>query len=516
MKKISKRLLLSSCAAGVLAWASAPAQAQNPQCPTRQQGDSTNACASTAFVQGAVAGGPSGSGAVIIANNPPYNAVCNGSAPASAAIQAAINAGIASGAAVRFHGNCFLNATLTINSAVDFGGTYIGYGLSQAQGHEVFTTGSYLTVAPNINGFTITTPKPVNLQNFAMSPPPATASTGVGIFVTDASYVNQGSIFSNLYITAFADCINFENAGTWTIRDTFITACTTSAVRIRDVFNPDGGDSSMYNVTINGSAGVDSIIQESSGGLKLSGSKINGGRVGLNINLANGANTGILEVVGTSIEGVNIPINLQRQGATGAYQAVQIVGNHLRGDTAGIQVPTDPTAAWLTGVNIAGNSIICAASCINIDSTIGLSIGPNVIWNTGGGTPNPIILQTSVSNAYVATQTLIGNFSAPVYNGTGIKVELRNSITTPTVSGCGAGPVGSVSGTSASGVITIGGGVTGCTLNFAAGTWLNTVHCTLTNHAGTGVIYNSPSLLALPITGGVAAGNLVDYTCNGY
>jgi hypothetical protein len=58
MKKTLKGLLLSSCA--TLAWASAPAQAQNPQCPTRPFGDSTNACASTAFVQGAVSGGPGG------------------------------------------------------------------------------------------------------------------------------------------------------------------------------------------------------------------------------------------------------------------------------------------------------------------------------------------------------------------------------------------------------------------------------------------------------------------------
>src|SRR5262245_14735458 len=49
--------------AAALLW-SFPAQAQNPTCPTRPPGDSTNACASTAFVQNALGGGGGGASAI--------------------------------------------------------------------------------------------------------------------------------------------------------------------------------------------------------------------------------------------------------------------------------------------------------------------------------------------------------------------------------------------------------------------------------------------------------------------
>lgn len=107
-----KKLLLATIA---LIFASSSAWAQNPVCPTRPFGDSTNACASTAFVQGAAGGSipflnlrftQTGTGAVsetldgMYRNNifypemfadTPNSAVC-GIADAGPAIQRAINA----------------------------------------------------------------------------------------------------------------------------------------------------------------------------------------------------------------------------------------------------------------------------------------------------------------------------------------------------------------------------------------------------------------------------------------
>lgn len=61
-------VFLSAVVAGVLysACGIAQAPAQNPTCPTRPTGDSTNACASTAFVQGAVGPSCTGLGAFVV------------------------------------------------------------------------------------------------------------------------------------------------------------------------------------------------------------------------------------------------------------------------------------------------------------------------------------------------------------------------------------------------------------------------------------------------------------------
>lgn len=65
----------------------------NPNCivPTRPMGDSTNAAASTAFVQASVGGGGSGFSGIVNVKNPPFNALCDGVTDDTTAIQTAMN-----------------------------------------------------------------------------------------------------------------------------------------------------------------------------------------------------------------------------------------------------------------------------------------------------------------------------------------------------------------------------------------------------------------------------------------
>ena len=65
MKKMCD-VFLSAIVAGTLYMACGEAWAQNPTCPTRPFGDSTNACASTAFVQSAVGPSCTGLGAFVV------------------------------------------------------------------------------------------------------------------------------------------------------------------------------------------------------------------------------------------------------------------------------------------------------------------------------------------------------------------------------------------------------------------------------------------------------------------
>lgn len=116
-----------------LLWAT-PSTAANVTCATRPPGDSSNACASTAFVHGATTGlGPGGSNGQIQYNNagtfggltngqaaaqigvPVYNinttggVVCNGSTNVSSAFQTAINSAAAAGEAAYWTGTCVVS-----------------------------------------------------------------------------------------------------------------------------------------------------------------------------------------------------------------------------------------------------------------------------------------------------------------------------------------------------------------------------------------------------------------------
>jgi hypothetical protein len=73
----------------LLALGAAPAQAQNPTCPTRPPGDSSNACASTAFVQNAI---PIVTPSSSITS---FGAKCDGTTNDTTAVQTALNSGMA-------------------------------------------------------------------------------------------------------------------------------------------------------------------------------------------------------------------------------------------------------------------------------------------------------------------------------------------------------------------------------------------------------------------------------------
>lgn len=93
-----------------------PAFAQNPTCPTRAPGDSTNACASTAFVHSAT-----GSGQFIDIRQFPFNAACDGTTDDIAAINSAlVAAGGPNGGTVMIPSGhiCAFGSTITLQHHV--------------------------------------------------------------------------------------------------------------------------------------------------------------------------------------------------------------------------------------------------------------------------------------------------------------------------------------------------------------------------------------------------------------
>jgi len=450
-----------------------------------------------------------------------FGGKCDGATNDATAFQNLINAGIALGLPARFStlgppGFCVVNSSLTINGSIDFGGSFIGYGLSQQQGHGAFSTGAFLQFPANTNAIVVDTPKPVKLHDFGLFGSGVSAS-GAGIVVTDSSgYVNQNSIFDNLFITSFFSCFEMDNGAVFKLINSTLTSCTGTGALIKDVFNPDGGDSVIAATEFDmSSATVDAVTYESGGGLKFWGNKINSARIGLKLNLFSGVvNTGILNVFGNSIENVDTAIQLKRGLTTGSFYAVQISGNHLRANVTTIEIPTDATGRWISDVVITGNSLICSVACVAADSVSGITVVGNMYHNGGVGTARPVILLSNILGGHVGLGPINGSFNPNSLAGTSVTEEMRNEITIPVLTGCGAGPSPTIDGTSASGEVVIGGGATTCTITFGT-PYLNRVFCTVSNHSGTGVLYNAATLAAIVITGGVAAGNRISYTCNG-
>lgn len=327
------------------------------------------------------------------------------------ALQTAIDAGIAQGRPVRFTGYCFLSDSLTIAGSVDFGGVFTGYGLSVAQGHGALTKGSGLIFAAGKTGIIVDTPKPVKVHDFGIFTVGAVVAGTSGVRVTDTGgYINQNSIFDNLFIVGFDFNFNFEKAAVW-----FMTRCTTSGgtygARIRDTLNGDGGDSICQGNVFTGMA-VSGILYESAGGLKFIGNKVNGGAIGFEMNLTSNANTGQLDIVGNSFDTCDNGIRLHRAvGTTTTYNAVQIAANFIaafNGD--GIHVDTDAVGGWLFGLSIVGNSIPLGSTnsiCIRVDSAAGVTIADNILSANVSGCTG-ILLGSATTQASIGYNVRFG------------------------------------------------------------------------------------------------------------
>jgi hypothetical protein len=171
---------------GALAGMLSPAHAQNTTCPTRLPGDTTNACASTAFVQAAASA----------ANVLTKGAICNGATDDSAAFNAM---NIAGGSYVIPPGlTCAIASTVTFGNSTNF----------------LISQGAALKWTGSAAGTMFTSGTTTQLHDFSMigndpgSPSIISGTTGT-VF---ALHSMQYSTFSNLQIQT-----NSVTATAWSI-----------------------------------------------------------------------------------------------------------------------------------------------------------------------------------------------------------------------------------------------------------------------------------------------------------
>lgn len=285
------------------------------------------------------------------------------------------------------------------------------------------------------NAINVTSAGAVDFSHFTINAS-GTQVSGSEIYVAPASGENAGSKFSNLWLYNCWTCIDFEKASQWQLVSSHLIYPLAQAVIVRNTNAPDSGDSIIAdsNILYTGSivAAMVGIYQESSGGLKIIGNKINNASTGYQLNVATGVTSSIVNIVGNSVENCKSTcIQLTTvTPAAGQWRAVQIVGNELMTLTGanGITINAASTPTWLLGVNIVGNSILLNTGSGSIgvyaDNSTGVTVADNYFENVPGG--------NSVGVQFTAAASL-GRIAGNVYRSFPAGWAITNASTTTTI-----------------------------------------------------------------------------------
>jgi hypothetical protein len=324
-------------------------------------------------------------------------AACNGAGDDRAAIQSAIDEGIATGAAVRYMGPCAFNGTLYVTGGIDFSSG--GPPDDQPNGTGAVVQSRLLATNPSVSGIIVTTASAVHLHDFSLSYTSPTANQPA-LSINPTSGINTSSKLERLNVYGGQSCLYFNNTQLFNLSSSQIS-CSGTAITVAGTVNPDAGDSTMHDVTLQAGNQGTALLWQGSGGLRFENNKINqntpnpaqGLAFGIRLAPALGVRTSDIFVNGSSIEGLNNTTNgygifAQRGDTISSVGNLIITANEIVGRGC-IYIPTDAVAAWMGNVIVSDNAcgVSSATSAgsfgISIDGVVGLSIHGNVISNGG-------------------------------------------------------------------------------------------------------------------------------------
>lgn len=425
-----------------------PALAQNTQCSTRANGDSTNACASTKFVQNAFSGGstiPAGS----VIYTPPgtggttqtqqaydqrilwavdYGAKCDGTTDDTTAFNNLITEAHAIGARASFVGVCRIASTVFLAASVEFSG------VSYAQ--------SVLSPDAGINALSIL--DTVYMHDLQISYG-RVGGGGVGtsaVTITANTGESSNSRFNNIFVASPFVGFNFLKASGWVLSNSVVSSFASEGVFVANSNTPDSGDSTIFGSSfIGGVTGTACIEFNSSSGLRIENNKCNGSALNYGIQVSTLANNNIADlfIIGNSIEGTSSTgagIGISRLGTTGGLGVVNIVGNELSGKYC-VSVPTDATGPWLQNITITGNTCIlsntASAVAYSIDSTTSVAISGNSTQALNAGS-KMFVIGSATTHCGIGINTGLGTFASSTYaSGTCDSIVPQTLGTTTTV-----------------------------------------------------------------------------------
>lgn len=253
-------------------------------------------------------------------------------------------------------------------------------------------------------------------------------TTGGGITITSPSGEDDGHLFSGVTISNAPTSIQFVKSALWSVQNCNFENYTVAGLDIANSNNPDSGDSvvmgcQFYSVKSGSPIG---IIHRSSGGLKVTSNKFNGGYAGFVTQLNASASTSDTLLIGNSIENMtNYGIYFSRTSGSATISHIIIEGNQIAiGEAYGVAF--DNSGAWIDMI-IAGNSIGVGTglggNAIALNSGTQFSIyGNNLIGTSTGAAIN---IAAACSNGKIG----VNSYNWPGSSG----VLITNNSTSTTI-----------------------------------------------------------------------------------
>jgi hypothetical protein len=320
-----------------------------------------------------------------------FGAVGDGVADDTAAIQAAITASYGQTLYIP-SGTYKISSTITINDKIHL------------LGDSRFSTFIQWSNA-TLGAFNITTDIAISVEHIAFAAL-ILPTAGYTFQFTGGATNNAFSSFRNITFSYSYIAIKSLKAMTLSVSTCYFFGHQNAGILVQNNYQADAGDSTIVDCVFSGAgASASGILQYSSGGLKVLGTKIIDGAYGIRQSLASTAITSDLLINGNSIERYSIAaIQLDLQGVGGEFANVVINGNQIAsaGAAAGSSgIIFNSATQYLAHVNISGNIITLPAGTtygILLGNIIGGVVNGNHIVGVAGQNSTGIAFTSSSTN----------------------------------------------------------------------------------------------------------------------
>lgn len=295
-------------------------------------------------------------GLVINVKAGPYNATGDGTTDDTVAIQAALDAVPASGATVFFPAGVY---------SVPNGGLHCANPVRILGTPGLLGAGSRILVtADAVTGLSLSGPGSiVESINIAHPLGGTRSSTLVGLSMTNVNY----SYIEKARIEGFHTNAKLSAGIYYSVLNSSFSDFVSVGLDYSYAAAPDAGDGTIQNCTFDRGSdtviGGTAVLWHSGGGMRFVNNKINGKSTGgaffadgVQLNIANGASTGVLVVSGNSIENfTGRGVAVLPNAAASFANSIVITGNEISGygtGATGIYLFEDTTGVVVTGNNI--------------------------------------------------------------------------------------------------------------------------------------------------------------------
>ena len=245
--------------------------------------------------------------------------------------------------------------------------------------------------------------------------------------VSTVQQENQITVFDNVTCRNFATGIYFKSASFWKVLNCNFIDYRVAGIQVANIYNSDSGDGAITNCLFETnpvSLGNAGILQNSSGGLRITGCKFLGASFGYKMAWT-GAASSNLQIVNNSFELMDtFAISLTRSSGTATFSLINITGNNFA--LSGFHIGTDLNT-WLSKIAVTGNIFELWAGYTSVVNSIGLNNVNNLIisGNTfiGAGITSVAISLFNPTNGQVGLNNYFG-ITTPVQQSGAVNVPV--------------------------------------------------------------------------------------------